>query len=90
MENEKFEKMYDEYYTAAEGLDRFYIRETLALNLTGGYEKGYSTIRKLFQPEELKRLLGVCAARYKRIIDNDTYMNVLGRFTVRMRLLENA
>lgn len=46
MENEKLEKMYDEYYMTAEGLDKSYIRETLALNLTEGYEKGYSTIQK--------------------------------------------
>lgn len=40
MENEKLEKMYDEYYMTAKGIDKSYIRETLALNLTGGYEKG--------------------------------------------------
>ena len=86
MENEKLEKMYDEYYMTAEGLDKSYIRETLALNLTEGYEKGYSTIQKIFKPEELKRLLGVCAAYY---MNNDTYVNAIAKFKIRIRELES-
>ena len=89
MENEKLEKMYDEYYMTAEGLDKSYIRETLALNLTEGYEKGYSTIQKIFKPEELKRLLGVCAAYYMKKIDNDTYVNAIAKFKIRIRELES-
>lgn len=89
MENEELEKMYDEYYMTAEGIDKSYIRGTLALDLTGGYEKGYSTIQKIFKPEELKRLLGGCAAYYMKKIDNDTYVNAIAKFKIRIRELES-
>lgn len=88
LEVEQLEKMYHEEYLAAEGIDKFYIRGTLALHLTGGYKRSYVEVRKLLKPEELKRLLGICAARYKEKVDNDTYMNELARF--RIRLIENV
>jgi len=91
LEDDQLEKMYYKEYLPADEIDKFYIRETLALNLTGGYKHGYVEVMKLLKPEELKRLLGVCAARYKRKINNDTYANVLARFKIRiMRLLENV
>lgn len=85
---EQLERMYDEYYMTAEEIDRFYIRETLALNLTGTYEKGYTAIRNLFNQEELKRLLGACAARYMKKIDNDTYTNAITKSKARLMALD--
>lgn len=91
LEAEQLEKMYHEEYLPAEGIDKFYIRGTLALNLTGGYKHGYVEVKKLLKPEELKRLLGICAARYKRKIDNDTYARELAMFKIKIRgLLESA
>lgn len=88
---EQLEKMYHEEYLQAEGIDKFYIRGTLALHLTKGYKYGYVEVKKLLKPEELRGLLGICAARYKEKVDNDTYMNELARFRMRIwGILGNA
>lgn len=46
MENEELEKMYDEYYMTAEGIDKSYIRGTLALDLTGGMKRGIQPYKR--------------------------------------------
>ena len=87
---EYLEKLYDEYYMTATGLDKFYIRETVALNITGGYDTGYSGIQKMLKKKELKKILGICAAWWRDKKYNDTYVNELLKIRYRMGVIQNA
>ncbi|HJA66984.1 hypothetical protein B5F07_18390 [Lachnoclostridium sp. An169] len=82
-------EMYSDYYLTA-GADKFYIRETLALNLYNSYTMGFTEIAKIICKRELVKLLGICAAWYKGKINNDTYVNELIRFKVKKRKFKNA
>lgn len=84
---EDFEKLYDEYYMTATDLDKFYIRETAALNITGGYDTGYSGIQKILKKRELKKILGICAAWWRNKKYNDTYVNELLKIKCKMGLI---
>ena len=59
------EDLYSEYYLAEPELQRFYLRETVALNLTGGYQTGYYELSKRVPKDVLNKLLGTCAAYRK-------------------------
>lgn len=56
------EDLYREYYLAEPELQRFYLRETVALNLTGGYQTGFYELSKKIPKDVLNKLLGSCAA----------------------------
>ena len=56
------EDLYSEYYLAEPELQRFYLRETVALNLTGGYQTGFYELSKKIPKDVLNKLLGSCAA----------------------------
>ena len=45
-------EMYSDYYLTA-GADKFYIRETLALNLYNSYTMGFTEIAKIICKREL-------------------------------------
>ena len=56
------EDLYSEYYLVEPELQRFYLRETVALNLTGGYQTGFYELSKKIPKNVLNKLLGSCAA----------------------------
>ncbi len=79
-------ELYNKYYITATSIDQWYIRQTVALNLTSRYDVGYDRIKKWLSENELKRILGACAAwwRDKSYLSEYTREIALTRYKVGM------
>lgn len=81
------QELFDKYYMTATDFDKFYIRETVALNITGGYDTGYLGIQKVLEKRELKKILGICAAWWVDKKYSDAYAHELFKIKYRMGLI---
>lgn len=71
-------ELYHRYYENAANIDKWYIRETAALNMyNNSYKKtGFWKLKQFMQEEDIISLLGHCAAWYltRGIKESDCYV----------------